>query len=459
MRAETPRIMLAAPRSSSGKTAVTCAVLEALRSDGVKAAAFKCGPDYIDPMFHSRVLGKASSNLDLFLMGASACRSLLAERSRGAGLSVIEGVMGYYDGLGTTELYSSYHLAKETGTPVVLVVTCSGSAATIAAELCGIAGFRRDSGVKGVILNRIRPAMYDFYKEIVEKNTSLKVFGYLPELEDCRFESRHLGLVTAGEIDDLRGKVAGLAAAAKVSIDLAALRTLALSAPPLDYDERPVEKKFDVTVAVARDRAFCFYYEDGLALLEKLGATLVGFSPLSGELPDCDGLILGGGYPELYLKELSENTRAISGVRRALESGAPCLAECGGFIYLQKSVAGSDGVEYTMAGVLEGRAFMTKRLSRFGYTELTAKRDNLLCEAGEKLAAHEFHYSDSTFCGDAFAAQKPNSNKKYDCVAAGPTLFAGYPHINFLGCPGAAVRFLSACQKYRDKNLRKGALE
>lgn len=450
MTADLPRILFSALGSGSGKTSVACAVLGALRAKGERPAAFKCGPDYIDPMFHQKVLGRSSDNLDLFLMGAGACRRLMGERASGASIALIEGVMGYYDGLGTTDRYSSYHLSRETGTPAVLVAHCDGMAATLAAVLNGIASFRPESTVKGVIFNGITPGMYGFYRSIVEEHTPLKVLGYLPKMPECHFDSRHLGLVTADEVSGLQAKMKALTAQAEVSIDLDALMRIARSAGPFCFEPLVFKKQFDVRIAVARDDAFCFYYRDSLAVLEKLGARLIPFSPLAGEsLPVCDGLLLGGGYPELYLKQLSQNSAARASICKAVGNGMPCIAECGGFMYLQKGIRDPEGRVFSMAGVLEGEAFMTGGLRRFGYVKLTARQDNLLCAAGESLNAHEFHYSDATFCGDSFVAEKPGGSRRYSCIAAGPSLFSGYPHIHFGGQPGAAVRFVSKCADYR----------
>ncbi|MFT8888142.1 MAG: cobyrinate a,c-diamide synthase [Ethanoligenens sp.] len=453
MTANPPRILFAAPGSGSGKTLAACAVLSALRGKGVESSAFKCGPDYIDPMFHRKVLEKNSANLDLFLMGADACRRLLTEGSSGASFSLIEGVMGYYDGLGRTDRYSSYHLAREMSTPVVLIVDCSGMAVTLAAILNGMASYRSDSEIKGVIFNRIKPGMYAFYRSVVEENTPLKVLGFLPEMLDCRFDSRHLGLITADEIGDIQSKMEKLGAQAVKSIDLDALIQIARSAGSFSYMPLTFDRQFDVKIAVAQDRAFCFYYRDSLAVLEKLGARLIFFSPLAGEpLPACDGLLLGGGYPELYLEQLSKNSDVLAGIRKAVLSGMPCVAECGGFLFLQKGMRNAHDKLIPMVGALEGEAFMTGGLKRFGYVKLTAKCDNLLCAAGESLSAHEFHYSDSTFCGDSFTAEKPGGTRQYACIAAGPTLFAGYPHIHFAGQPKAAVRFVAACAAFQAGN-------
>lgn len=455
MTVSTPRVLFAAPGSGSGKTTVVSAVLSALRQKGLRCAAFKCGPDFIDPMFHQAVLGVPSDNLDLFLMGASACRAVFADRAQQAQLAIVEGVMGYYDGMGTTDRYSSYHLARELDLPVILVVECRGVGATLAAVLNGIAHERPDSRVRGVLFNRMRPAMYAYYRTIVEERTGLQAFGYLPDLPECRLESRHLGLVTAGEVRNLRAKTDRLAEAAGQSVDLEGICKLAGEARPFDAVEMPRLGKKTVKIAVARDAAFCFYYEASLSALARMGAELVLFSPLTDTcVPDGDGLLLGGGYPELYAAQLAQNRSMRDSIRQAVQSGMPCVAECGGFLYLQQTLRDTDEQVWPMAGVLPGEGHMTGRLQRFGYVELTAKHDSLLCAAGETVRGHEFHYSDSTACGDAFTARRPSNGRSYPCVAAGASLYAGYPHLHFAGAPVQTERFLNACMRW--KRMHKG---
>ncbi|MFA6808286.1 MAG: cobyrinate a,c-diamide synthase, partial [Eubacteriales bacterium] len=314
MRAILPRIMFAAPTSGSGKTTITCAILKALLNIGTIPAAFKCGPDYIDPMFHSEVIGAKSRNLDLFMLSEDVCRYLLVKNSTAAQIAVLEGVMGFYDGLGgNSSTASSYHLAKATDTPVVLIVNCKGASLSMAALIEGFVKFRPDSGIKGIILNNLAGSMYPLYKEMIEKETGLKVIGYFPNLKECSLESRHLGLITAAEVGDLENKIEILAEQVRKSIDLKALMDIAESAVEIEYPEYVFQKNADITIAVAKDRAFCFYYQDSLELLEKMGAKLCYFSPLRDEeIPVCDGLLLGGGYPELYAKELSGNPKMLA---------------------------------------------------------------------------------------------------------------------------------------------------
>lgn len=277
--------------------------------------------------------------------------------------------------------------------------------------------------------------------------------GFLPRMEDCRLESRHLGLVTAAEVGDLRQKLRRMAEQAEQTIDIDGLLALAETAPALEVPQRPdapISRERPV-IALARDKAFCFYYADGLSELARQGAELVEFSPLVDKaLPaGCSGLYLGGGYPEVFAKELAGNTSLLREIHHAILHGMPTVAECGGFLYLQRHLADADGrYDWKMVGAFSGKAGNTGKLSRFGYIEMTARADGLLCGAGERLHAHEFHYWDSTTPGGDFRAQKPLSDRGWDCAWHTPTLYAGFPHIHFGGCPKAAERFVAACIAY-----------
>lgn len=447
-----PRLLLCAPASGGGKTTVTCALLQALVNRGAGPVAFKCGPDYIDPMFHSEIIGAKSRNLDLFFLGRDTARYLLEKNSRGSGLALIEGVMGYYDGIGLSADASAYDLARATGTPAVLVLDGRGRALTAAAAVKGMRDFRSDSGIRGVILNRVSPMLYPRLKEAIEGETGVTVYGYLPNLPGCALESRHLGLVTAAEVAGLREKLSALAAQAEKSVDIDGLLALAASAPALNAPAPalppPVEGR--PRIAVARDKAFCFYYADGLELLEALGAELAEFSPLADEgLPEgACGLYLGGGYPELFAGALAANAPMREAVRAAVAGGLPTVAECGGFLYLNRLLSDGEGRDWPMAGALPGRAANTGKLGRFGYVTLTAKKDGLLGPAGTRLPAHEFHYWDSDAPGSGFRADKPQSSRGWDCAFHTPTLYAGFPHFHFWAAPSAARNFVAAARRY-----------
>lgn len=450
-----PRLMIAAIGSGSGKTTLTCALLRNFYTQNKKVVAFKCGPDYIDPMFHKEVLHTPSYNLDLFMMGEENCTYLLEKHTRGAELALIEGVMGFYDGLSDTTEASSYELAYKTKTPVVLIVSCKGMGLSIIPLLQGYLGFKEHT-IKGVILNDISAMSYAYYKKMIEAHTNLQVYGFMPHIEACSLESRHLGLITAKEVEDLEVKIAKLGEETAGTIDFEGLIKLASSSPRLEVVkldalenlEMPSEK---VKIGIAKDKAFSFYYEDNLELLGALGAQLIPFSPLEDEvLPEgIQGLILGGGYPEVYTEELAANGEMKKAIKQALQKGMPCIAECGGFMYLQQSIKLLDGKTYEMVGYLEGEASMTKRLMRFGYMELECKENNLLTNKGDRLKVHEFHYSDSTHNGESFISHKPYKDQNWPCIVANEQIFAGYPHIHFYNCLGVAQRFVDKCRSYK----------
>ena len=333
MSARAPRLVIGGTGSGCGKTTITCALLQAFVEWGLDTAAFKCGPDYIDPMFHSRIIGTRSRNLDAFLCGREQVPALL-QHSAGRDISVIEGVMGYYDGLaGTSSENSTADIARLTQSPTVLVVSAKGMSLTLAALLRGFLQFEQNT-IRGVILNGISPRMTDYYAGIVEQNTGLSVFGAMPTDAACAVESRHLGLVTAGEIQNLKQKMQALARHARDGLQLDALLALARTAPELQEQLPPVPVcGTGLRIGVARDEAFCFDYADSLDVLTRMGAQLVPFSPLhDAHLPEkLDGLYLCGGYPELYAQQLGDNRTMLADIRAAIAGGMPTIAECGGF--------------------------------------------------------------------------------------------------------------------------------
>ena len=461
IQVNTPRVMLAAMRSGSGKTTVTCGVLAALKKQNIKVQAYKCGPDYIDPMFHRTVLGIDTGNLDTFFAGADAIGRILARDTMDAELIVMEGVMGYYDGVGgTTTMASSYELSKVTKTPVVLIVDAKGASVTLAATIRGIMEYKKDSRIAGVILNRVSPMFYSRLKQVIETECGIPVLGYLPENASFAVPSRHLGLLQPDEMQKQRDWVETVAEAVMKTIDINGILEIATQAETLriqkpvdvrqetvDMQDEPVgisceraeesdncEFPSGYRIGVARDAAFSFYYRENLRMLEDMGAELVYFSPLAdAHVPKVDALIFGGGYPELYAKQLYDNQSMRASVRQALESGMPCHAECGGFLYLGKSLADAEGNVYEMVGFLDGAGFRTERLQRFGYVEL-APQDAGVFAVNTVLRGHEFHYWDSTDCGDACLAWKPLSKQKtYPCMVKKKGTFAGFPHLYYAG--------------------------
>ena len=439
IQVNTPRVMFAATRSGSGKTTVTCGVLAALKKQNIKVQAYKCGPDYIDPMFHRTVLGIDTGNLDTFFADADAIGRILARDTKDAELIVMEGVMGYYDGVGgTTTMASSYELSKVTKTPVVLIVDAKGASVTLAAIIRGIMEYKKDSRIVGVILNRVSPMFYSRIKHVIETECGIPVLGYLPEDASFVVPSRLLGLLQPDEMQKQRDWVETVAEAARKTIDIDGILEIAAQAEMLQIQStgETEKSKFPAgyRIGVARDAAFSFYYRENLRMLEDMGATLVYFSPLTdAHVSEVDALIFGGGYPELYAKQLYENQSMRASVWQALEAGMPCHAECGGFLYLGKSLADAEGNVYEMVGFLDGAGFRTERLQRFGYVELASQEADAFA-VNTVLRGHEFHYWDSTDCGDACLAWKRLSKQKtYPCMVKKKGTFAGFPHLYYAG--------------------------
>lgn len=453
------RVMIAAPSSGSGKTTVTCAVLAALSSIGKQVISFKCGPDYIDPLFHRKVTHIPSRNLDVFLMGEQSISLCVAHHAKIADIAIIEGVMGFYDGISNTTVSSSNHISQLTETPVILVVNTKGKALSICAEIKGFTEFAPNK-IKGVILNNASEKLFGYYKKMIEEHTGLEVIGFLPSMPQVRFESRHLGLITADEISNIKSKINILSESARQFINLDRLQQIAQSAPCISSEGKYLpERKIieDVNIYVSQDTAFCFYYEDNIEILKALGANIRTFSPMhDSEIPsDADGIILWGGYPEIHAASLCCNTSMRKSIKNHAEKGVPVYAECGGFMYLMSSLIDSDNIEHEMCGILNGNSIMTDSLQNFGYAELTANAKTLLCGQGDVFKVHSFHHSKSTDEGNCFNAVKPSNGAEYSCIISEKNIFAGYPHFHFSGSPALAENFVKACANYR-KEVRNG---
>lgn len=436
--------MIAGTNSGCGKTTVTCAVLQALMNRKFNVSSFKCGPDYIDPMFHKTVIGTEAYNLDTYLMSNNTVNYLLEKNS--GDIAVVEGVMGFYDGFSFTEKGSSYELSEVTDTDVILVVNCRGMSLSAMALVKGFKEFKKNN-IKGVIFNNLSEKLYDSLSDECRK-IGLVPLGFLPNIKDVKISSRHLGLVTAQEINGIKDKMKLLADYAEKYIDIDEILKISLNNRDTKSITPKIQKKYDVKIAVAYDRAFCFYYEDNLRLLSEMGANIIKFSPLENEsVPTCDGLILGGGYPELYADILEENTGTQNSVRECIESGIPCIAECGGFMYLHESMEDNNKNQHKMVGIIKGKCRKTERLQRFGYMDMTAERDNILCKKGEKIRAREFHYFDSDCNGNGFTAVK--NDKRWECVNVDKNLFAGFPHLHFFANINFAENFMKSCEEYK----------
>ena len=450
------RILLAALSSGSGKTFLTCGLLKALKNRKISTRAYKCGPDYIDPMFHKRVLGIPGGNLDTWFSRPEDIRARLMREVEPGEIAVIEGVMGYYDGLGGVSTQaSSYDVAKATNTPVILILDGKGVSLSIVSAAKGICQYKEDSRIAGVIINRMNPALGEKLRPAF-KEQGIELLGCVPDCPQWKWDSRHLGLVMPKEQENINEILNELAGCMEqyVNID----RILEISSKALDMEEilKPEKvvfiEKEHVNIGVAMDLAFCFYYQENLDFLESLGARLQFFSPLSDKaLPEnvC-GLLLGGGYPELYADRLWKNTSMRQAILKAAQNGMPISGECGGFLYLQEQLEGGDGRIYPMTGVLPGTSVRKEKLGRFGYIKLTAKRNAGWVKEGDQIKGHEFHYWDSDCCGDVFHSKKPVGDRQWDCIQSRYCVVAGFPHLYYPSNPSYGKGFVDACRRWKE---------
>ena len=442
-----PRLLIAAPSSGSGKTLITCGILQALVNRGLNVASFKCGPDYIDPMFHSRVIGTKSKNLDAYFVDENVLRYLFARTASENDISVIEGVMGFYDGISATSMEASSHdVSRKLDAPVVLLINSKGASISNLAMLKGFLEFT-ENNIKGVIFNQMSKKVYDTIRPEVEK-LGIRPLGYVPKVSHLILESRHLGLVMPNEIDELKDKLNQLAGVIEDSVEIDALIEMANAAPELEYGVPEVETIGGrVRVGVAQDDVFCFTYEDNIEALRRCGAEIVNFSPLNDEkLPDVDAIVLSGGYPELHAERLCANESMMEDIRTKVSEGMPCLAECGGFMYLHSNLEDAEGNMHKACGVVEGTVRNTGKLARFGYVTLSSEApDSVLRDGGCK--GHEFHYWDSDNCGDSWKAVKTNGTE-YRCTHEEGSLIVGYPHLYFYSNLSVPFNFLLKAKEY-----------
>lgn len=464
--------VIAAPHSGSGKTTVTLAILAALRKRGVKVQPFKVGPDFIDPGLHTRLTGLTSRNLDGWMLSRDYNVSLFDRLSARADGAVVEGVMGLFDGYdGASEAGSTAEMAKWLGLPVILVVDARSMARSVAALVHGFCTFDPDLRCAGVIFNRVgSDAHLNFLKEaMTATHPHIPVLGGFRRDDAVKLPERHLGLITAEESPLDESFVDRLARAAETHLDLDALLAVtalgssmeesgsveSLGAPRVASRDPSVNQEDESwpVIAVARDAAFCFYYQDNLDLLETCGARLRFFSPLAGEsLPkDAGAVYLGGGYPEVHAQTLRRNERFFDDLRAFAAAGRPVYAECGGLMVLSRAIQLLTGDIVPMAGILPFATRMLPKRKALGYTEVLLTKSCLLGDAGTRLRGHEFHYSE--IVGDPatvslcyrLAARKyrPEQDEGYQVGA----VLASYVHLHWGSAPQAAARFADAARK------------
>jgi cobyrinic acid a,c-diamide synthase len=452
-----PRLVVAGASSGAGKTTVTVALARALRARGLKVALFKCGPDYLDPTYHARAVGSPSQNLDAWMMGREAVLTTFTEGARGADLAIIEGMMGLFDGAEpTSDAGSTAEIAKWLGAPVALVVDASGMARSLRAVVHGFASFDPAVRVGGVVANRIGGRGHLELLRAALGDTPL--LGGLPVDAGHAFAERHLGLRTADEESVPETYLEHWGALGAEWLDLDRALALARSAPALDAPEaRPSPPPAPVCrVGVARDAAFHFYYADNLRRLEALGAEVVPFSPIAdGALPRVDGLYIGGGYPELHARALSENAPMREAVRAFAAAGGPVYAECGGLMYLARAIVAANGERHAMAGVLPADVQMRTTLQAIGYVEVEVCVDTPVGAAGTRVRGHQFRYSElAPTPGPPAVALTYAIRRRHGGGAPLEegyrvnNVIASYVHAHWASSPDAPAAFVRACASY-----------
>jgi cobyrinic acid a,c-diamide synthase len=463
MNRSTRGLVIAGTQSGVGKTTVTLGLLYAMVRRGLTVQPFKVGPDFIDPGHHTRAAGRVCRNLDGWMLSQEVNLSLFRRQAREADVAVVEGVMGLFDGYdGASEAGSTAQMAKWLGLPVLLVVDARAMARSAAALVHGFASFDPALNLAGVVFNRIGSAAHlEYLQQALTSLKGVRIFGGLPRDQELAIPERHLGLATAEDhpLDD--AYLGGLADWLEANLDLDGLLAVL---PPLDLPEAPAPKAAPqvVRLGVARDRAFCFYYQENLELLESFGAELVPFSPLKDrELPPgLDGIYLGGGYPELYAGGLAANDSLSRAIKAAAAAGLPMYAECGGLMYLAREIRDLEGRVHPMAGVFPFAVRMLPRLKALGYREVTLTAPGLLGPAGTTVRGHEFHYSEIIGAPEGVPClYRLTPRRGGPAVAEGygaHNVLASYVHLHFGSNPEAARHLVESCRAYKG-NLGEGA--
>lgn len=441
-------IILAGTNSGCGKTTFSIGMMAALKKQGLSVQPFKIGPDYLDPMLHSFVTDRKSINLDSWMLEKKTLQYLFCSHLKSEDFCVIEGVMGLYDGFGTTEKGSTAEVAKILNCPVILVMNAQGMSTSAAAVLQGFCNFDSKVPIKGVLFNRVKSeSQYQLLKKIVEKNTTILPLGYLKEDSKFQLESRHLGLKAAEESNHFQEKVEQLADSMLETVDFEIIKKMKIDTKPIFLPEFCTKKKNKkIRIGVAKDEAFSFYYEDNFRLLKWMGAELVFFSPIRDcFLPEgIQGLYFGGGYPELHVESLAKNESIKKEIQRKAEEGMPIYGECGGFLYLCNTLNG-----YPMAGVLQGNSYMTESLGHFGYVEVELIEDCIFGRAGQKMKAHEFHYSKTKIAEEHCMKVSKERDGKITFWESGyykKNVVGSYPHLHFWSNPFFAEAFINQCR-------------
>jgi cobyrinic acid a,c-diamide synthase len=457
-----PRLTIAGTHSGVGKTSIATALMAALTRRGLRVQPFKIGPDFIDPGFHRLASGRASRNLDGWMLSRETNLEILAQASEDADIAIIEGVMGLFDGSDAlTQTGSTAEMSKWLGSPVLLVIDASAMAGSAAVLVRGFEDFDSDVLLAGVLCNRVGGSGHaDILRQAILGHCRAKPLGFLPPDPKIALPERHLGLVMASE-SLCREHLDAMANWIETNVDIDKLLTVAREQSlPLETS-RPLPSRAiaerRARIGLARDAAFCFYYEDNLDLLKECGAELIEFSPISdGGLPaDLDGLYLGGGYPEIHAARLSENASMRDAIVQFAKAGGPIYAECGGFMYLCEAIVDTDGCEYQMAGLFPTRVRMQKQLAAIAYVEVEASEDALWLRAGQRLRGHEFHYSriDSMPESVSRCLRLRAGDKIRDDGYAIGSVLGGYSHLHFRSSPDFVSSFVDVCLLHKEAKV------
>lgn len=434
-------IMITGPSSNSGKTVLTLGIIRAIKNRKINVSAFKTGPDFIDTKYLELASGKRAGNLDMHLMGRQGIFKSL-EMNVGE-FAIIEGAMGYFDGIHNTFENSSYDISKELKVPSILVYSPKGEMFSAIPKIKGMVEFP-GSSIKGLILNKVSKTMYELLKEKIEEYIDIKVLGYLPYNNELNIESRSLGLIGAEEKlnhEELIDK-ASKAVEETINIDEILQMAKSLNVKPYEY-----KKRRNIKVAIAYDKAFHFYFNENLKLLENI-CEVEYFSPLKDpKVPDCDLIYIGGGYPENYLEELFNNKRMIDSIYIEAEKGKHIISEAGGFMYLVSSIE-----NYDMVDIFKGKSTMTNRLQRFGYVDIELKEDTIFGKKGSKIPANEYHKSVIEIEDKSvFNIKKPKSSRTWQCGYKYKNTLVYYQHINFLGNINSFYYLLDNIEKRKER--------
>lgn len=447
------RLVIAGTGSGVGKTTVTIGLMAALRNKGYVVQGFKCGPDYIDPTYHTAVTGRPSRNVDSWMLKAEMVKEIINRGSAGADISIIEGVMGFFDGKDpTNNSGTTAEISKISKSPVVLIVNCASMARSAAAIVKGFQVFDEETNIVAVIANRVgSEGHYKLVKKAIEQECGIPVIGFLKRDDELTIPERHLGLVPSVERGELEPFFEKLASSVQETVDVDRLFQLA-KAPRLEIEQSQFVRKSEpsVRIAVAKDAAFNFYYQENFDLLEAYGAEIVPFSPLAGEvLPNqIQGLYLGGGFPEEFAEELAQKTEVKQSIKAAIENGLPTLAECGGFMFLTDGIQTTDLKQYDMVGLIPGSVKMQSKLAALGYREVTGTTGNFLLNGNLLAKGHEFHYSTFQPTSDihhAYQTKGMRGTKQEGYMK--DNLIAGYTHFHFGSCPEMVENWITKCKE------------